>query len=295
MATGYPDWLRAYLLLGQDESGDAQVLSVDSDGFLTAVLKGLLGTTLTTIAVDANGYLATYTLDDESQWGHVVRVGNAELAARLGSIATYDWRGQVVYATDFANGLGGLYTSALGTDGEVVLDASKHVSGGYSAKLVGGSASDYNAEMYIGFDIPPSDITGFCIRWASDSAFAYLEIGLHVYDGAIHHRGAIRISTADNELQYQDTDDSWEKIEDYTPVLTGYTWQGLKVVIDIDDGQFIRVLAAGTEHDISSETLYTAADLTAPHIEAWVRVVSESAENRYVWVDSMVLTVAETA
>lgn len=281
------------IMVPRGQSG--HYMAIDSDGYMTAVLKGAYGAALRTIGLDDQGRITAYMVDDESQWGDVVKCGNAELAARLGSQISYDWRGKIVLVTDFARGLGGIYTRSIGTGGKVFLDPTKHLSGGYSVKMVGGSAWEYIASLYIGLDIPPTTRAGFCIRWTSDTALVYLEIQLHIYDGTTHHRGAIRISVNDLELQYQDSAGDWQKLDDFTPVLSGYAWQSLKLVIDTTTDTYIRALIGNTEHDMSAIAIYTNASATAPHIEAWVRLHSESGSNRYAWIDSLALTVAEPA
>jgi hypothetical protein len=159
-------------------------MAIDADGYMTAVLKGAYGAALRTIGLDDEGRITAYMVDDESQWGDIVKTGNAELAARLGSPVAWDWRGKVIWWTDFEHGLTGLSTFSLGSGGDAVLDPSHSLSGGYSLKLIGGSSLAGYANVKVIVDTPPSPRLGFYARWSSDSEFDYLDLHMQIYDGA---------------------------------------------------------------------------------------------------------------
>ncbi len=147
MTKGYPDWTRAFLLLGKygetylpvllDASGNlyavfkgdkgggdlvnikvdangqlimiprgqnGNYLVVDASGYLTTVIKGDYAGALRTVKLDDQGRLSAFVIDSQDAWGQMLQVGNAELAARLGSIVRFDKRGIVMLMDNFDSG-----------------------------------------------------------------------------------------------------------------------------------------------------------------------------------------------
>lgn len=279
------------VMVPRGESG--HYLAVDSDGFLTAVFKGLLNGTLTTVAVDDRGYLATYMVDDESQWGNVIKVGNAELAARLSSPVSYDWRGKVLWWTDFRDGIGGMHVATSGTGAAVALDPAHHMSGGYSVKLTGGSDGARYAYIHIAVDVPPTDRVGVYVRWSSDVEFDFLNLQMQIYDGAKYHEAYIRYDRGDNELDYSDSERAWQSLAAQKFHLSDGYWHGLKLVVDKATDKYVRALAGSTEHDMSALDMYNTASAVAQRLLCSVSLYSNSGDNDYAWIDAFVITVGE--
>src|SRR4030042_5635333 len=138
MATGRPDYNLMTAIRGQygaelkvvavDSAGriimvpigsSGNYMSVDAQGFLSSIMKGINGSTLRTIAVDGSGNIlgllqgwfegAVKTLavdaqgrmlavltDPEDVFGNPHYMGAAGLAVRLGSIVNFDRLGQVI-------------------------------------------------------------------------------------------------------------------------------------------------------------------------------------------------------
>lgn len=273
MAAGYPDWTRALRLLG-----------IDPDGV-----------TLRTVGLDDQGRITAYMADDESQWGDVVKVGNAELAARLGSPATYDWRGKIVAMVDFSRGLGGIYTDTVGAGASVALDPTNFASGGYSLKMTGGSDAIRVANVFMFFNIPPTDRAGFSINWASDSSFDYLTMWLRVYDGSFSHTAKVRYDRDNAQLEYMDDQEAWQTLATHREYSAPSAWHSLKIVVDAAADTYVRCLAGRMEYDMSAFGMLTSISLDNPRLEAVVRLFSHTGENEYIWLDSLIVTVGEPA
>jgi len=70
-----------------------------------------------------------------------------ELAARLGSINTYDRRGDVIFLDSFESGLTAWSPSSACTGSDLVQSAKHARSGGFSAKFVCGSDGTRQAQL----------------------------------------------------------------------------------------------------------------------------------------------------
>jgi len=301
------------LIIGQDAEGDplavrvdsdgqmimvprgssGNYMAVDSDGFITAVLKGAYGEALRTIGLDAEGRITAYILDDESQWGDVIKVGNAEMAARLGSPVAYDWRGKVVWLTDFRSGLGGMKSSASGVGASVTLDPTHFVSGGYSAKIVGGSSGTLESYLAASIDVPPTARIGLYARWCSDSYFDFLDLLMEITDGTRFYEATLRYDKDAAKLYYLDDEQAFQLLVDQAFITDDSAWHGLKLVVDIGASTYSRCLAGNSEHDMSELAMRSLTSGASQSLFCGVQIHSHSGNNEYCWVDSMIITVGE--
>lgn len=272
---------------------DGNIVAVDGDGALAAALKGLYGEELVTLGVDENGYIAAYLLDSESQWGHVIKTGTAELAARLGSPVTYDWRGKVVQLLDFGHGTGGLKKTTSGDGAAVALDPFTFNSGGYSVKLTGGKDVSKTAWLSGGVDIPPTDRIGVSIRFSSDVAFDFLNLQLEIYDGVKYSQGYVRWDRDNNKLQYWNSGQAWADLVDQKFYLAESAWHHLKLVIDKSTYKYVRALSGGIEHDMSALAMYQVGNASDQNLLWSVCLYSHTGSNNYVWLDNIIVTVGE--
>lgn len=277
----------------QGASGNA--VAVDADGFITAVLKGQVAGLLTTIAVDASGRIEAFILDNESQWGNVLRVGNSDLAARLGSVKAWDWRGQVVCLDDFARGLPGLGTALAGTGAAVEIDPTYFVSGGYSAKLTGGSDGTRSASVTGGIGPNPSDVCGLEIRFSVGQMPEFVRLNLHRETLAGQKIGSVRIDCVNWQLQYSPSPASWTNVAACRLIENASVFNSFKFVLDAGNSIYLRAMVNDTEYDLSSYACISGAGATAPQLAYHVFCYSNSGQNDVIYLDSFVLTVGEPA
>lgn len=291
-AKDWPDFTRAMLLVGQDEDGNPVGILVDASGNINAILKGQGATGLQTIAVDENGRLEVFVLDSESQWGQVLRIGNAELAARMGSPVAWDWRGQVLVTTDFSDGWpsGLLATDGTGAAAAVSPDAWLH--GGFSLKLTGGSDGQNSAAASIRTGTNPASRFGLYVAFACSDTPDYLQLSITYQKGGAGYRSRVRIDFDNDQLQVYDHLGAWNNVGAVTPYANPAYFHSFKFVVDLDAGEYVRVLLDDVEVDLSAwrpVTLGPGSEL----LTSAVYLYSHDAANDYAFIDSMVLTSGE--
>lgn len=266
-------------------------LDVDTSGFLTAVLKGAFAGALHTIAVDVNGRIEAFVLDSESQWGSVIRVGNSELAARLGGAVAFDWRGQVYYVHDFSDGKGGLYCTTSGAGASAVIDSEFKMRGGFSLKLTGGSDSSRYAKAQGIVGRNPSSRLGFLVAvssWAETT-----DIILRARPTTTRYIGVLRYNWGFQRLSYLDGAGVYQTIGTVNCQVYPYVFNSFKVVIDVSTFKYVRALVNDTEFDLSTYDLETDAAGYPGTCEYEILTTSRSGENDYNHIDHIVLTVNE--
>jgi hypothetical protein len=268
-------------------------LDVDTNGFLTAVLKGEYAGTLHTMAVDDAGRLQAFVLDSEDQWGDVLRVGNAELAARLGSPVTYDWRGQVLYLNTFERGYGAMRPAMSGTGASVSVVPELAMTGGYCVKLVGGSNVATYAQVKIYISGPPSGRIGGMARFAPDGTSKGFAILVTLVTDGFVYVGGVRINLDTDDIEYVSESPTYTKFADVSLYKIKQYWYGLKVVCDFTTKKYVRAMFGRTEWDLSAIDLVKGVAATEEYLTGACEVHSRSGYNDTVYVDQFVLTVGE--
>lgn len=269
-------------------------LLVDSDGYMVAVLKGEYAGALHTISVDAAGRIEAFMLDHESQWGDTLQVGNADLAGRLGSCKTWDWRGNILFANTFEHGLGNFNKATSGTGASVTITPDFSMFGGYAAKLIGGSNSSKRAHIYTKMGRNPTDGYGLEVAWAVLSDYDYIEIQLIVTVGTTSHIGFIKHVRADGKLYYYGDDAAYHQFGTQTLESIFNAFNFIKLVVDVNTSKYIRCLLNSATYDISAYALETSSIGSKDTVGVYVYCYSTAGNNYGFLVDHVILTGNET-
>jgi len=293
MSSGFPDWTRAYLLIGSHE-GELIPVYVDEDGHLYAALQGEYEGQLRTIALDDQGRISAFIIDSTDAWGQMLSVGNAELAARLGSSIRHDRRGQLIYSNDFSQGWGSVLREVFGTGSSVSLDCANSETGGYSAKLVSGTEPGGCARIYGRVPYLPKTLTGFAVRYMTETDYGYLRFSLVHYDGDVIAYARIKYDLSDKSLWLIQPGGSWlqfaENVE--IPVVDGL-YHYFKLVIDPINGKYCRLLMNNATYDLSDYSCWVSTEENNPCILFSVYLYGRSGYNDVIYVDNLTITVSE--
>jgi len=270
-------------------------LSVDANGYMTAVLKGIRDGTLTTIGVDTDGRIEAFGLDGEDQWGQVLKTGNSDLAARLGSPVTWDWRGSILYAHDFSTGYGPVIPQTAGTGAAIALGPTYGGFGGYALKMTGGSDGSRYARVQVSVGANPCARLGVTTRFSISTNTAYVQIQVIRQKGVGSPWAYGRIDVANEQLQiYTDTPE-WQNVGAVPVNLSAFTYGWLKLVINQATGYYERIMYNDLEFDVSDYQYYTVETAIEGALFAEFQNTSRSGNNDVVYLDQIILTVNEPA
>lgn len=265
-------------------------LLVDADGYMVAVLKGERGGVLHTIAVDDQGRIEAFMLDHESQWGDTLKVGNADLAGRLGSCKTWDWRGNILFANTFEHGLANFNKATSGAGASVTMSNDFAMFGGYSAKLIGGSNASMRAHIYTFMGRNPTTGYGVEVAWATLSDYDRIEISLNVSIGTASKTGLIKHVRATGVLSYYGSDDAWHVFGTQSLAAVFNAFNFLKLVIDTDGVTYLRCLLNSEVYDLSAHALYASAGGLKDTVHVAIYCYSTAGNNYGFLVDHVILT-----
>src|SRR3990167_1185649 len=128
-----------------------------------------------------------------------------ELAARLGSINTYDRRGNVAWLDDFEATLNKWGTGGDGTGNAVAISTSRARHGAQSVKLTTGSTGAKESEIFHPEAYPVLGKYGIEYSFVLGSSALYQDVILVHYNGANSYIYQIRYDKGANQLQIVDS------------------------------------------------------------------------------------------
>ena len=293
MTTGLPDWTRGFVLYGVHEGVNVPIL-VDASGNLYALLQGEYEGAPTTIQLDDEGRISAFVVDSSDVWEQIVTVGNAELAARLGSIVRHSRSGQVLIAESFEWGLGSWNKTEGGTGAAVALTPSGFVSGGYAVTLTAGSDSSCKAAITQYLGGLPVGAWGLACSFSIVGTPVTITLNLSLYTGTYLYTAQARCDHTNHDVDIYNGEGDWESVADYTLSATGYTlFNRIKVTFDLSTELYKALYLNETEIDLSAHSLRKTASAVAPYLWIEVAVVGRSGSNDGAIIDDVILTAKE--
>lgn len=268
-------------------------LAVDASGYMTTVIKGTYGATLKTLGTDDEGFLVAILKDNADQWGKKISVGLAELAARLGSVMSWDRRGQIVKAITFENGFGDCWGSTSGTGADVQLSPYFHHVGGYSCLLTSGTTVDKSAQIRTYGEYAPADRVGLEVGFSVSTQPDYIYFDLRVWDGSRVHQLYGRLNNATDKLQIFNSALAYVDVCTFQrPDVPQFSYR-VKFVADLGAERWVRVLSRGVEYDVSAVVTRAADSDATAYFEATVVAQEDGVTSHTIYVDSMIVTTNE--
>jgi len=217
-----------------------------------------------------------------------------ELAARLGSPATFDRRGDVAYIDDFESGLHNWSQTLSGTGALADLTTLRSRSGRLAARLVGGSSSSRLARINRSLPRPGGRGLGCEFSFALPSAVDNVRVTLSVYEAATATHYAIVYDDVNNKLSYLNFSAGLTDFATGVSLATGATlFHTLKIVIDRTLELYARAILDDVEYELTSALPNPAIVSDGPKVVVGFQVVSRSGQNDACYADDCVFTTNE--
>jgi len=220
----------------------------------------------------------------------------AELAARLGSIVTFDRQGAVVFLEDFEDGLHRWSTSPVGTGAAVDLSHVSARSGAYSCRLRTGSTGAASAG--INTRLGPPALTRFALEasFAMGDALVEFVAQLIIYTGSRAQTYRFRYLRASQVVQVWNAAGAYQTaIAGVDLVVNADAYHTLKLVVDPTSERYCRCLLNALSGDVSLVAPQAIDDTTSPHLRLFLTAYGSAATNLTAYVDDVIVTHAEPA
>jgi len=294
MSTGFPDWTRAYLLIGSHE-GELIPVYVDADGHLYAALQGEYEGELRTIALDDQGRISAFVIDSSDAWGQMLAVGNAELAVRLGAPIVYSQSGRVVFMETWKNGIQRVMLSKDGAGGKVELSPAYCESDGYSLKMVTGSTDYCYARCVFYLGQLPNTVIGFALSFMPETEYNWLEISVTIFDSEYKHLAKVILNHNQGKLQIVDGSGVAHDIASvWTGPLEETLFRYLKFTIDLTTHYYKSLFFDNVKYDISSFTYSCETNGATPRCWIGIKLTGREGYNDVGYIDNCIFTTNET-
>lgn len=231
----------------------------------------------------------------ESGSGQLYRVSDlAELAARLGSIVTFDRRGSVIWLSSFDHGLAEFLTSAPGTGASIAASAARTRRGQYSALLTAGSDTGQTATLTRYLPVPPAAYFGAELSFSLASTISSLQLTIDHFRGAYGTRYRVRWSDTLETLQYLDSNEAWQTLASNVPLLhQSYFFHTMKLVIDPENRQYVRFMLDNDTYAMPGISGFVEASGGLDVGAVFLALTGRPGFNDQVYVDDVILTTEE--
>lgn len=217
-----------------------------------------------------------------------------EVAARLGSIVTYDKRGDVVDFDNFEDAV--LKWSVFESGGEVYPHSVDVKSGSQSVALSTEAGLGSYVELIKFIAVTASKRLGVELSFGGELV-GRLDVFLLYRDGIHYYQSVVRLDMTNHLLYIYDGD-----LEDYILVadigllsyeLGNHFFHTMKVVCDFVTGKYVRVLLGASEWDISTISIYRGFSADAQNFEIDIWKQNTEIGARITSIDDFVFTQAE--
>lgn len=214
-----------------------------------------------------------------------------ELAVRLGSIDSFDRRGNVVFMDDFENGtLGKWLQDLLGAASGIALSTLYSRSGAFSVRLTAGVvANDYARIQHLA-PYPVLSIVGsegwFTIPTANNG---YLTFGFYLFDGVNLNNYLVRYNPSTGNVDVLIAGFVWQNFAvGLASVGNGYFF-GFKLVADLITGRYVRCIINEVEYNLSAFLPFSPLSAIPPRIVPMVSA-TDVAATLVVYADDIIIT-----
>lgn len=215
----------------------------------------------------------------------------SELAVRLGSIVTFDRRGNVVFLDDFEGGT--LFWTASGGPGggSAALSTTWGKSGSKSCALTAGAGALGQSRIYREFYVPVVGKIGIECSFTVDAATDYVLMIMRHYDGSGYKSGGLRYDRANTKIEYKNSANNWvDLITSYELNTTTAQFNTWKLVLDLTNSEYERALINDKEEDMEGIALYDTGTGGTEHLYVNIRHDSAHADTKVVYIDNVILT-----
>ena len=215
----------------------------------------------------------------------------AELAARLGSIVTFDRRGDLVWFDDFRSGIMKWYYSGTGDRGSAVATAARARNGAFSCLITTGDQESDYAQIAHRSPYQVAGRLGIEASFTLDDNMAEYLLELVVYNGATYYSCKCIFDPTTNELKVGDSADFHVVGSNVAPFISDYLFNTMKIVANFGSTKkYLKLIFNELEYDISAYDLFTDTDDTGAHLAVNFKVQTNVADAKTIYVTDVIVT-----
>lgn len=237
-------------------------------------------------------------MPDDYQWligaSRALLEDQAELAVRMGSIVSFDRRGQVHWMDHGQGGLSPWGITGSGTGNDVLIVADNTYWPGYAIKMVSGS--DGGGVSQIDRPFHPQELNQWGVEVALffPTEFDTFDIFIDLFTGTQVYEADYFIQRSDDGLYIADATLGAVKIATIANPVNAYgKYHLMKLVVDMETKQYVRALYDDEEFDISAYSTPVSAASDTPEARLILYLVGRNGHNDSAVIGHVIVTVGE--
>ena len=219
-------------------------------------------------------------------------IDDAELAARLNSINTFDRRGNIAFMEDF-EGTSLKWTEIdEGVGGSLDITNEMSITGDQSLRTTVGSGADKRTGIDRRFQQMQLKRLGFEASFTWDADLDNFDMFCYMYTGTKYFYPFLDLDVAAGNLQIWGGAGAFTVLDSsFDLVDNNKLFHTAKMVVDLDTGYWVRVIIDDTEYDASAVKLINTADLvTKPHLRWALYYNTTNAAAQVAYIDRLIMT-----
>ena len=217
-----------------------------------------------------------------------------ELAARLGSPDVFQRSGNVIFMTDFENGIDDMIKDPQGTGSRIDLMGDRAYSGSCSARLIGGSDGGQRAYLTKKFHTVETNHMGIESTFSLNEDCEYFSIAMSIRDGVTRWVYQIFAAINDGEFQYYDSAGARIKLCDFDWGNNDLDhWHTMKLVVDLENDVYLRAYYNEEFFDLNTLIPWSVASADDPRLDMYGWTLSQAAKNGIAYMDNLIITINE--
>lgn len=214
-----------------------------------------------------------------------------ELAARLGSIDTFDRRGNVIFQDDFESGHLKWGPYCFGAGSTISYCAETARSGAYCLKLTTGADVGRYSRIYRYMAYPVLGKLGVELAFAIPANPAAFYLTMNLCDGVNEKRGTILYLPSTETLYYRDTSGNYQEVATGLKLFQDTrAWHHLKMVADFVSGKYHRVILDDQLYSLKEHALRIDTSTSYSHLLVEVHAYTEVTTLSYLYLDDLIIT-----
>lgn len=214
-----------------------------------------------------------------------------ELAARLGSIVTYDRRGEVVWFDNFSHGISKYTILLSGTDSSAVLGVVRTGRSGYNMKQVIGTTGNKYVQCYTNVTLLELSKIGMEIAAYFTINPSHFIMGIYHFDGSKRHTYFVKIDTQNKKLYVQNSAGTYIEVSTIPRIDNpDGTIHNFKIIIDTDNQVYVRMQINSLSYDLTVYSHKEDNDSSAPGIMVYFATFGTGGPSEVGTINHVILT-----
>jgi len=217
-----------------------------------------------------------------------------ELAARLGSVASLDRRGDVVFLEDFSEGAFRWQITPLGAGSSVALDTTRYRSKGFSCKMVTANVGNGSVEIFRYFPVPLYSGIGLEVSFSTTGALGNLQFYVRLQTAVSYRQFTAMYNVQTGLLQiFRQGLAAVNCNLPETLMVDTYLFHTLKLVGDYKTNRYMRLLLDNFYIDLSAYECHTVTPGGVPYLQVTLTAFPDPVDSENYWIDDIILTQSE--